>query len=196
MADEESARSDELLEQAYKLQDEVEEDRLRLKRLKQAGHLANVDALAGEVVETILPTLADHTAIASQLMSEHQQGIVQLETAVYTDLPRAFELVMKAVGIAEEVQSQVMALVRPEGEGESFLTHIDGELILGVLRESLAQASAEQSPRIQSVIQRVTDLTLGESADSVSDDAAPVHPVAEPPASEPAAPVALEASTE
>lgn len=178
MNQQQTADADALIKMLGELRkDVVERDMPRLKSLLRDGSLSNPNVLAAEMVETVGAITRDLLVTVTQLITEHQQGIVELEDATYHDTPRAIGILLSALEKKEIIGGddlqQIRELVGSAGADQySALTHDDAELILSVLVSFKALATdmaaksegAEESKislaMIEKAIARVNEIAL------------------------------------
>lgn len=178
MTDEETTSADELLEQFVQLSQELTSDRERLRKLNRDQTLSNPASLASEVAQTVFPALVDTVQVLAHLLPEYQDGIVQLEEATYTQIPKAFELLGKALvakGTLDQAQyAKIIETLGPSAEVESYLSKVDGELIVESLlayKQLLESTSPEQSTtQVEAAIDRVRQSTDGLDSDNATPD--------------------------
>lgn len=129
---------DELLAQLTTLaQEAIERDFHRLKKLHATSKLDEPRVLAAELVRTVVPVISDHIRLTTQLVTEHQQGIVELEDFAYQNTPRALNIIVGALRakgvITESDVKQIVKLIGESSDEDSLLSRDDADLILAPL---------------------------------------------------------------
>lgn len=180
---------DQLLAGMTQLAEEaVNRDLPRLTKLHGKGQLNDTKVLASEIIGTLVPVIGDYIGLSAQLVTEHQQGIVELEDFTYQDMPRAMHIVLgalRAKGIVTE--GDVKAVISLIGEGsdkDSLLSRADADLILAVLMSfktlatqlasskegEEAEQARESLKQIDSAVMRVMEISIPPEPDESEDD--------------------------
>lgn len=186
----EGSAGDELLAGLTKLaQEAIERDFPRLEKLHATSKLSEPKVLAAELTKTVVPVFADYIRLNTQLVTEHQQGIVELEDFAYQNTPRAVSIMvgaLRAKGIVTE--SDVKQIVKLIGEGsdeDSLLSRADADLILAPLmsfktlatqiassKEEKEAADARASLEIiDRAVARVMEISVPEPDEDEDEDA-------------------------
>lgn len=134
----EGTDGDELLAQLSTLaQEAIERDFPRLEKLHATSKLSEPKVLAAELTKTVVPVLADHIKLSTQLVTEHQQGIVELEDFAYQNTPRALNIVvgaLRAKGLLTDSDAkQIVKLIGEGSDEDSLLSRADADIILSCL---------------------------------------------------------------
>jgi len=169
-------------------QEAVERDLPRIIKLHGLAKLAEPKVLSAELSQTVVPILRDYIALSSQLITEHQQGIVELEDTTYQDMPRAFHILLGALGakgiVTEGDIKKVVSLIGEGSDRDSLLSRSDADLILGVLmsfktlatqiassKEETEAADATKSlEQIDAAVARVMEISEPPEPEEESDD--------------------------
>lgn len=172
--------TEDLLNQLAQLVEDGENDKTRLSNLQRKGQLETPQQIAGEMIGTVLVGQNDFAAAAVDLMSAHQDEIAGVQAFAYTAVPKAFDVLLKALvdkGLIEQgVAAQVGEAVGAP-ESESYLSEEDAQMLLDLLTQFRAMV-ADQSDgqpntlmgRVDHAIERVKQIsTLPEEEDPEAD---------------------------
>jgi hypothetical protein len=171
---------DQLLQALSTLCEEaLKRDIPRLQGLLKNGELKEPGLLASEMVQTVVAINADFMGLATRLILEHQQGIVELEDTTYQDFPRAVSILVGALRkkeiLTEADAKSIGGLVGEGSDQDSVLSAPDAEMLMSVLlsyqtlatqmassKENEEEATkAQQSlEAINAAIARVTEISV------------------------------------
>lgn len=186
---------DELLAQLEKTVEEIEGDKKRLNKILRSNGFKD-DALAGEIVQTILPTVSDVTSALTELMISHKDALDQIDDVMNQQRPRAFDMLVKALVEKNVLDAaygaQIMEVVTTGSPQQSILSALDGGQILDMLLAYKLilekQSNGEPSTplrTLQGVITRVQEITDGiEPPEETDEPASEQSPIALPPPAE------------
>lgn len=154
------------LEHMTKISEDLGRDKKRFDAMQRKGTLNSVSVLAGELVQTVVPTLHDSFQLTVQLASLQQESVFALEDAVYQQTPRAMHALLELLtqkGIITQTDTdRVIALLATQ-QVESVLGKSDSDLILEQLNKYIKLLSDVGSPEetapVQATIDRVVQIT-------------------------------------
>lgn len=175
MTDEAEMDVDQVLEEYVKLSEETTDDKRRFDALLRKQTLNNASALAGEVVQTIVPTLGNALELSAQLFSAHQDSIFDLEEAVYQQNQKAVSALLDLLtnkSIINTVEhAKVLAMFAVQ-QTDSILSAQDSAMILEQLEnfQALMGESDPESEKLRATIERVKEISM---ADDGADEEEP-----------------------
>lgn len=164
---------EELIENLTVIQREIKGDKARLDTLYRKQALNEPGALAGELVQTLYPAVVDITEVITQLLTNHSEGLLGVEDAVYQQNTKAMQLLVTALvakgALEQETATKVIEIIgNDDTTVESFLTSADSSLVLTQLQayEQVLKEQANGEPStplktLQQAIARVQEISEG-----------------------------------
>lgn len=172
---------EELIENLTVIQREIKGDKARLDTLYRKQALNEPGALSGELVQTLYPAVVDITEVITQLLTNHSEGLLGVEDAVYQQNTKAMQLLVTALvakgALEQETATKVIEIIgNDDTTVESFLTSADSSLVLAQLQayEQVLKEQANGEPStplktLQQAIARVQEISEGTEEESDSD---------------------------